>query len=78
MGEPIDEDDAMAGGDESAPREAGAEEDASLKQGPRGSEQPGGSPPQREQGTGTGDGMVPRRKRLRAVDMFADSDGEGA
>jgi U2-associated protein SR140 len=78
MGEPIDEDDAMARGDEPAPREAGAEEEASLKQGPRGSEQPGGSPPQREQGTGTGDGMVPRRKRLRAVDMFADSDGEGA
>jgi U2-associated protein SR140 len=65
IGEPIGEDDILRG--ESA--------EDSGKQGPRGS-QPEGSPPGRD-GTGAGDGMAPsRRKRMRAVDMFADSEGE--
>ena len=66
MGEPIGEDDLEGG---SLHKNQGS---PSTSQEPRGRES-AGSPPQAIEAGGSAGGM--RRKRMRAADMFADSDG---
>ncbi|KAK0382738.1 hypothetical protein NLU13_9834 [Sarocladium strictum] len=78
-GEPIDEEDIEGSpiGEDDVMGEPVVEEDITPDEPATALEQGSRSPPPRD-GTGAGDGMTgPRRKRMRAVDMFADSDVEG-